>query len=138
MSRFIGLLIAAVPLVLAVCFVITFIRYKKTGTEKKEHLINAIVLGIIAGLLVVLPFILVVMVIIGSMSFGLLVIAAPPIVLAVLFAITLKRYLKNSDTDKIKRERGIKATIFGSVSWFMMYALDCFLVFLLSGVISAM
>ena len=138
MSRLIGLLIAAIPLVLAVCFVIAFVKYKKSSGDKTALRINAIVMGIIAAALVVLPFILVVMVIIGSMSFGLLVIAAPPIVLAVLFAVTLKRYLKNSNTEKIKRERGIKAIIFGSISWFMMYALDSFLIFLLSGVISAM
>ena len=138
MSRFIGLLIAAVPLVLAVCFVISFVNYKRSNGEKKGRLINTIVLGIIAELLVVLPFIVVVMAIIGSMSFALLPIAVIPIALADASAIMLKRYIKNSDTAELKRKRGIKAFILGSVAWFMMYALDCFLVFMLTGVIFAM
>lgn len=138
MSRLIGLLIAAVPLVLAVCFIISFVNYRRSNGEKTECRVNAIVLGIIALALVLLPFILVVAVIIGSMSFGLLLIAAIPIALAVAFAVTLKRYIKNSDTDEIKRKCGIKAIIFGSSAWVMMYALDSFLVFLLSGVIYAM
>lgn len=138
MSRWIGLLIAAVPLVLAVCFIISFVIYKRSNGEKKKFRNYAIVFGIIAGVLVILPFILVVAVIIGSMAFGLLVIVAIPIALADAFAIMLKRYIKNSDTDEIKRKRGIKAIILGSSAWVMMYALDSFLVFLLSGVISAM
>ncbi len=138
MSRLIGFLIAAVPLVLAVCFIISFVNYKRSNGEKTEYRVNATVFGIIAGLLVVLPFIVVVLAIIGSMSFGLLPIAVIPIALADVSAIMLKRYIKNSDTDEIKRKRGIKAIIFGFAAWFMMYALDCFLVFLLTGVISAM
>lgn len=195
-----GFLIDIIPLVLAVWFIITFIKYKKSGDEKIERPVSAVVMGCVASVVVVLsylfviavivgmfsfslpkiakilialipyvltvvftitakgfhknsniivlgciaaglaalPFTFVVAVIIGSMSFGLLAIAAPPIVLAVLFAVTLKRYLKKSDTDEIKRKRGIRAIIFGSVSWFMMYALDSFLLFLLSGVINAM
>lgn len=138
MSRLIGLLVAAVPLVLAVCFIISFVKYKRSNGKKTECRINATVFGIIAGLLVVLPFIFVVITIIGSMSFGLLPIAVIPIALADVSVIMLKRYIKNSDTAEIKRKRGIKAIIFGFAAWFMMYALDCFLVFLLSGVISAM
>lgn len=130
-----------VTLAVAVCFIITLIIYKKTDASsaiKKERLVNATVMGIIAGALVLLPFILVVAVIIGSMSFGLLLIVAIPTALAVAFGVTLKRYIKNSDSDEIKRNRGIKAIIFGSSAWVMMFALDSFLALLLSGVISAM
>lgn len=130
-----------VTLAVAVCFIITLIIYKKTdalSAIKKERLVNATVMGIIAGVLVLLPFILVVAVIIGSMSFGLLLIVAIPTALAVAFGVTLKRYIKNSDSDEIKRNRGIKAIIFGSSAWVMMFALDSFLALLLSGVISAM
>lgn len=132
-----GILVAAVPLVLAVCFTFSLASYKNQ-TDQPRKKINTVVLGIIAGLLVVLPFIFVVLAIIGSMSFGLLPIAVIPIALADLSAIMLKRYIKNSDTAEIKRKRGIKAIIFGFAAWFMMYALDCFLVFLLTGVIFAM
>lgn len=195
-----GFLIDIIPLVLAVWFIITLIKYKKSGSDKIERPVNAVVLGcaasvvvvlsylfviaVITGMfpfslpkiaeiliafipyilsavftvtikgifknsgvivlgciaagLVVLPFSFVVAIIIGSMSFGLLAIAAPAVVLAVLFSVTLKRYLKNSDNKEIKCKRGIKAIIFGSISWFMMYTLNSILIFLLSGVINAM
>ena len=138
LSQWVGLIAAAVPLVLAVWFAITLVKYKKSTDKKQTGLINVAVLGIIAGLVVVLPFIVVVLAIIGSMSFALLPIAVIPIALADVSIIMLKRYRKNSPTEELKRKRGIKAIVFGVISWFMMYALDSFLVFLLSGVISAM
>lgn len=130
-----------VMLVVAVCFIITLVIYKKTDTssaKKKERLAHAAVFGIIAWLLVLLPFILVIAVIIGSMSFGLLPIVAIPIALAVAFAVALKRYIKNSDSDEIKRNRGIKAIIFGFSAWVMIFVIDSLLALLFSGTISAM
>ena len=130
-----------IPLAAAIWFIITLIIYNKTdvsSAKKRKRGILATVFGLIAGVLVFLPFILIVAVAVISQLSGLPLFWGIPIVLTVVFIVLLIRYIKTAGSDKRKRIRGVAAAILGSVTWVMVFTIDILFALLFLGVISAM